>query len=369
MKLEQNKLHKNFKLNGFSFSSVDELFAYTKDLHDEIHQFLESWFSVDQNITVQTSGSTGAPKLILLKKEFFVNSAKATGNYFNLKEHTTALLCLPTKYIAGKLMLIRAITLGWELDVIESNSNPLEKVNKRYDFSAMVPLQLENSLLKLHFIKKLIVGGGLVSKELEHKIKHVSTAIFATYGMTETVTHIAVRQLNKHFPLQVRVKKQSFSDNEISSLKYANINAFYQILPGVTIYKDKRNCLVIDAPKVSDEIIFTNDVVQLISDNKFKWLGRFDNVINSGGIKLHPEKIEEKLSSIITNRFFVTGIPDEKLGEKLVLIIEGKKQVINYKTLGFSKLEIPKVVYFLEQFVETKTKKIQRKKTLDLLKL
>ena len=226
---------------------------------------------------------------------------------------------------------------------------------------------LENSLFKLHLIKKLIVGGGLVSKELEHKIQHLSTAIFATYGMTETITHIAVKKLNKHVSLKEIVKNNSFIDENINSLKDASINAFYQILPDVTIYKDKRDCLVIDAPKVSDEIIFTNDVVQLISDNEFEWLGRFDNVINSGGIKLHPEKIEEKFSNIIMNRFFVSGIPDEKLGEKLVLIIEGKKHVIKYKNLGLSKFETPKKVYFLEQFVETETKKIQRKKTLDLL--
>tara|TARA_B110000503_G_scaffold137444_1_gene221649 strand:+ start:227 stop:1282 length:1056 start_codon:yes stop_codon:yes gene_type:complete len=351
MKLEQNKFHKKFKLNGFSFSSVDELLAHTKDLPGEIHQFLKSWFSANATITVQTSGSTGVPKSILLKKEFVVNSAKTTGVYFNLEENTTALLCLPLKYIAGKLMLIRAITLGWELDVIESNSNPLEKVNQQYDFSAMVPLQLENSLSKIHLIKKLIVGGGVVSKELERKIQHVSTAVFATYGMTETITHIAVKKLNKHTSL------------------LGNITTFYQTLPDVTIYIDKRNCLVIDAPKVSDEIIFTNDVVKLISDTQFEWLGRFDTVINSGGIKLHPEKIEQKLSNIITNRFFVAGISDEKLGEKLVLIVEGEKQAINYKSLVLSKFETPKEIYFLEQFVETPTKKIQRKKTLDLLKL
>jgi O-succinylbenzoic acid--CoA ligase len=369
MKLEQNKFHKKFKLNGFSFSSEDELLAHTKDFPGEIHQFLKSWFSADENIIVQTSGSTGVPKSILLKKEFVVNSAKATGNYFNLQESTTALLCLPIKYIAGKLMLIRAITLGWELDVVESNSNPLEKVNQQYDFSAMVPLQLENSLSKIHLIKKLIVGGGVVSKELEHKIQNISTVVFATYGMTETITHIAVKKLNKHASLRGRITKHSFNENETPSLKNGNITTFYQTLPDVTIYIDKRNCLVIDAPKVSDEIIFTNDVVQLISDTQFEWLGRFDNVINSGGIKLHPEKIEEKLSNIITNRFFVTGIPDETLGEKLVLIVEGKKQAINYKSLGFSKFETPKEIYFLEQFVETPTKKIQRKKTLDLLKL
>jgi O-succinylbenzoic acid--CoA ligase len=363
MKPEQIKFHKSFQLNGRSFTSVDEVLSYTRSFSDEIHHFLESWFSYDKTITVQTSGSTGAPKSIELKKEFVVNSAIATGKYFDLQENTTALLCLPTTYIAGKLMLIRALTLGWHLDVIASNSHPLEKVDKEYDFSAMVPLQLENSISKLSKIKKLIVGGGVVSKELKAKIQDVYTVIFATYGMTETITHIAVKKLNNFSPSKGRITKQSF----------------YKTLPNVTIYRDDRNCLVINAPKVSDEIIFTNDVVQLISDTEFEWLGRFDTVINSGGIKLHPEKIEEKLSEIIRQRFFVAGISDEKLGKKLVLIIELgscknidiqffiKKEIRNLKSL--SKFEIPKEIYCLRNFIETGTKKIQRSKTLDLLKL
>ena len=363
MKSEQTKFHKSFQLNGCSFTSVDEILSHTKDFSDEIHHFLESWFSSDKNITVHTSGSTGAPKSIELKKEFVLNSAIATGKYFDLQENTTALLCLPTAYIAGKLMLIRALTLGWHLDVIAPSSNPLEKVNKEYDFSAMVPLQLENSISKLSKIKKLIVGGGVVSKELKTKIQDVFTVIFATYGMTETITHIAVKKLNNFPSSKGRITKQSF----------------YQTLPNVTIYIDDRNCLVINAPKVSDEIIYTNDVVQLISDTEFEWLGRFDTVINSGGIKLHPEEIEEKLSEIITHRFFVTGIPDKKLGEKLVLVIELdsaknleillfiKNEIRNLKSL--SKFEIPKEIYCLRSFIETGTKKIQRIKTLNLLKL
>ncbi|PQJ82034.1 AMP-binding protein [Polaribacter glomeratus] len=363
MKSDQIKFHKSFQLNGYSFTSVAEILAYTKGFSDEIHQFLESWFSSDKCISVQTSGSTGTPKSILLKKEFVVNSAVATGLYFDLQENTTALLCLPTVYIAGKLMLIRAITLGWHLDVVAPNSYPLEKVDKMYDFSAMVPLQLENSISKLSKIKTLIVGGGVVSKELKTKIQDVSTVIFATYGMTETITHIAVKKLNNFSSSKRIITKQSF----------------YKTLPNVTIYIDDRNCLVINAPKVSDEIIFTNDVVQLISDTQFEWLGRFDTVINSGGIKLHPEKIEEKLSEIITRRFFVAGIPDQKLGEKLVLIIEAdnynnfdfqlfiKKEILNLKSI--SKFETPKEIYFVTHFIETGTKKIQRNKTLDLLKL
>ena len=347
MKLEQNKFHKSFKLNGVSFSSVDEIFDYTIGLSDEIHEFLQSWFSADKSITVQTSGSTGIPKSILLKKEHILNSAKATGNYFGLQENTTALLCLSVKYIAGKLMLIRAITLGWELDVIESTSNPLEKVSKQYDFSAMVPLQLENSLSKINLIKKIIVGGGVVSKVLERKLKNVETVIYATYGMTETITHIAVKKLNR-----INV-----------------IPNFYELLPDVQIYVDARNCLVIKALKVADEIVFTNDVVQIVSDTQFEWLGRFDNVINSGGIKLHPEKIEKALSKIISNRFFVAGKLDETLGEKLILIIEGNRKNLNFNESELLKFEIPKEIYFVEKFLETETKKIQRRKTLDLIKM
>lgn len=347
MNLEQNKFHKNFKLNNNSFASVDELQAFTKGFSDEIYQFLEAWFSKEDNIVVNTSGSTGTPKPISLKKEFVINSAKATGLYFDLQANTTALLCLPTAYIAGKLMLIRALTLGWHLDVVEPNSNPLLTIDKTYDFSAMVPLQVENSILKINLIKKLIVGGGVVSNSLQEKLQEISTAVFATYGMTETITHIAVKKLNNF-----RVLNRAYKDE------------FYQTLPNVTIYKDERNCLVISAPKVSDEIIFTNDVVNLISDTQFEWLGRFDNVINSGGIKLHPEKIEQKISKIIQNRFFVIGIPDEKLGEKLVLMVEGNQQEINFDTAQLSKFEIPKEIYFVNEFVETKTGKIQRKKTL-----
>ena len=179
--------------------------------------------------------------------------------------------------------------------------------------------------------------------------------------MTETVTHIAFKKLN-HFSASAGVKSMS---------------SFYQLLPNIKVYKDTRNCLVIDAPRVSQEIIFTNDVVELISDRLFEWLGRFDNVINSGGIKLHPEKIEEKLSKIIAQRFFVAGIPDTLLGYKLILIVElESNNVSNFKQLfseniknlsTLSKYEIPKEVRFLKAFVETETKKIQRSKTLDLI--
>jgi O-succinylbenzoic acid--CoA ligase len=344
--LEQNRFHKNFKLNNKSFTSVDELLVYAHSFSDEIHQFLKSWFSKDDFIYVKTSGSTGVPKEIKLQKKQMINSAFATGEYFDLIEGTSALLCLPTAYIAGKMMLVRALVLGWQLDAVDAGSIPLKGIEKEYDFSAMVPLQLENSLKSLHLIKTLIVGGGVVSIPLQSKLQSVFTAIFATYGMTETITHIAVKKLN-NFNLEPN---------------------FYEVLPNVEIYKDALNCLVINAPEVSNEIVFTNDIVHLVSDTQFEWLGRFDTIINSGGVKLHPEKIEERLSKIITARFFVTGVTDEKLGEKLILIIEGESQSLEFNNINLSKFEIPKEVYFVSKFVETETKKIQRKKTLYLVK-
>lgn len=353
----KNAVHVNFELNNQSFKSIEELLAYTKDINLSIHGFLLDWFDEKTYVVVNTSGSTGKPKPMQLRKEFMINSAKATGAFFNLPENTSALLCLSTDYIAGKMMLVRALVLGWKLDVVTTDSNPLKNVTKRYDFSAMVPMQLQNSLNDLNKVQKLIVGGGVVSKELIAQIQGIDTAIFATYGMTETVTHIAVKQLNQFV---------TSNEEEVSN---------YHTLPNVEVSIDKRGCLVINAPKVTEEVIVTNDVVNLISSTSFTWLGRYDNVINSGGVKLHPEKIEEKLSTIISNRFFVTGISDNRLGEKLVLLIEGiadESLVMELKnelknSILLTKYEVPKEIHFIEAFVETETKKIQRTMTLDLL--
>lgn len=356
-------IHKNFELNGNSFSTIDELLNYSINISGSIVNFLSDFFSNDNKIKVQTSGSTGKPKLIEIKKEFMINSAIATGDFFDLKENTTALLCLSTDYIAGKMMLIRALVLGWKLDIVPPTMNPLKDLEKSYDFSAMVPLQVYNSIDDLAKIKMLIIGGGIVSNELKMKLKNISTKVYATYGMTETVTHIAVKSINN------------------VELKVNN----YKTLPNIKVSKDKRDCLLIDAPKVSDELVITNDLVELKSDTEFKWLGRYDSIINSGGIKLIPEQIEDKLSKIISQRFFIASLPDKKLGEKVILVIEdslvrfdsaqrpllnNQKSVIlnemkNLKTLN--KYEVPKEIYFVSQFIETDTKKIQRKKTLDLV--
>jgi O-succinylbenzoic acid--CoA ligase len=364
--LKHTTFHKAFRLNNNSFDGIDDLLAYALHFSPEIYHFLEDWFSEKEFVVVKTSGSTGAPKLIQLQKKQMQYSALATGDFFQLKEKTKALLCLPIAYIAGKMMLVRALTLGWHLDVVNASSNPLNTLSRKYDFTAMVPLQLENSIDKLHFIKKLIVGGGLVSNNLQEKLQPLATEVFGTYGMTETITHIAVKKLNRFSSLRTSGIKSIYRKEHIS-LRNTGNNPFYQTLPNTIIYKDERNCLVIENSKVSNEVVFTNDVVVLVSDTQFQWLGRHDNVINSGGIKLHPERIEDKLSKIIVQRFFVAGIPDEKLGEKLILIIEGGSIPIDIQKANLSKFESPKEIYFVANFIETATKKIQRKKTLDFI--
>jgi len=343
-------LHTAFQLEGKLFNKESDLLAFTKKNYPSIYPFLYEWFDKSEFINVKTSGSTGKPKMIKLKKEFMINSAKATGEFFKLQSGITALLCLSIDFIAGKMMLVRAMVLGWSLDILEPNSNPLEQIKKGYDFTAMVPLQVFNSMDKIFKIKILIVGGGVVSDELQSKIMDLSTKIYATYGMTETITHIAIKPLNK---------ASGFSFK----------NDVFQTLPNVYIQKDNRDCLVIDAPKVSERILVTNDIVELVSANTFKWLGRFDNIINSGGVKLVPEQIEKKLSQIIFQPFFVTGIPDKLLGEKLVLVIEGTSFKLDKNILKntLTKFEIPKEIYFVDKFVMTETGKMDRSSTCKLI--
>src|SRR5690606_19702117 len=155
-----------------------------------IWKFILEWLDENDFITVKTSGSTGIPKNIKLQKDHVFNSAKATVNYFDLRENSKALLCLSSEYIAGKMMLVRAMIAGWDLYTSSPEKNPLAKFDGDFDFTAMVPYQVHHSLAELHKVKKLIVGGGAVSKKLENQLQQLRTSVYATYGMTETISHI-----------------------------------------------------------------------------------------------------------------------------------------------------------------------------------
>ena len=341
-----HNVHNSFKLNGFHFNRENLLrVAYSfikegEDFEKPIGEFLLDWFDDRTYIDLQTSGTTGAPKTIRTSKQAMVESAIATGDFFDLRPGNRALQCLPVKYIAGKLMFIRAFILGLDMDFVAPSAHPLEnKSDVKYDFIAMVPLQAKNSLKELKNVKKLIIGGSMISKALEKELLKLPTKVYETYGMTETITHIAAREVGEKV---------------------------FTVLPDITISYDYRNCLVIHAPRISDDLIVTNDIVELTNEKQFKFIGRFDNIINSGGIKLIPEQIEEKLSGKIAARFFVTGKADEKLGEKLVLVIEGGKQKIEDAVFNaLDKYEKPKEILFIPKFKQTENGKILRKETAE----
>ncbi|MFC4097802.1 AMP-binding protein [Euzebyella saccharophila] len=352
------EIHPSFRLQGEHYTKEQlrevaySLIKEGEDFEKSIGDFLIDWLNDADYLVVQTSGSTGKPKKIQLQKEYMKNSAVVTGEFFGLKPKDTALLCLPASYIAGKMMLVRSMVLGLHLDYINPTTEVSLKADSGYDFAAMVPLQVENSLSEIHKIKYLIVGGAAVSEELKVKIglTGIPTQIYETYGMTETITHIAVKKIHPN----------------------DNIQENFKALKGVTFKQDERSCLIIEAQQVTDEPVLTNDVVNLVSEKEFNWLGRYDNVINSAGVKLFPEQIEAKLGKFLSQRFFVAGIPDQKLGHKLVLILEGEGQIVAVrdkiaKSPELDTYERPKDIYFVKTFMETTSGKIQRNKTMELL--
>jgi O-succinylbenzoic acid--CoA ligase len=338
-------IHPDFKLNGKSFTYIELLSEalYLKEngklFEKEIANFLLDWLNSESFILVQTSGSTGKPKQIVLQKSAMIASAKATGLFFNLQPKNTALLCLSANYIAGKMMLVRAITLGLHLDTNDPKSEPLS--TNKYNFIAMVPMQVEKSLAKLNLVDKLLIGGTKVSYSLSESILKTNCNAFESYGMTETISHIAIKKIG-----------------ELS----------FTVLPNVTISVDDRNCLVIEASELFKEKVITNDIVEIVNAAQFILKGRIDNVINSGGIKIFPEEVEEKLAKYISAPFFIGSKPDEILGEKVILVIEATPFSIDNSVFSeLSKYQIPKQILFLKTFERTETNKINRKKTVEKL--
>ncbi|NOX48383.1 MAG: AMP-binding protein [Chlorobi bacterium] len=317
-----------------------------------LYDFILQWISDEGFVKVKTSGSTGKPKEIKLDKKAMVESAKLTGGFLKLQKGNKALLCLPMDFIAGKMMVVRAFVLGLDLFPVEPLGNPLENINECFDFAAMTPMQVFNILNKnigtdkLNKIKNLIIGGGEISPELESKLASLENKTYHTYGMTETITHIALRKINGK-----------------------DENKGFVAMENVLFEQDERDCLIIHIPHISNEKIITNDIIKLKNKTEFEFIGRYDNVINSGGIKIIPENIEKKLEAFINQRFFVYGIPDEKLGEKLVLVIEGKPDNKIEKALEkvpFLKFEKPKKIIFIDKFIETGNGKINRGKIFSL---
>lgn len=313
-----------------------------------VEDFIEQWKLPHDTIVISTSGSTGKPKEIEINKEKMIVSAQQTLNALSITPNSTALLCLNISNVGGKMMIVRSIVGELKLIIAPISSNPLTELNEQIDFCAMVPLQVETCLNetpeKFKYIKKLIIGGAPVSSSLEKQLLDIPTECFHTFGMTETISHVALRNISKQ-------------ENFFKSV-------------GDTEFQAINNQLVISSNNLGIQQLKTNDIVELLSPKSFIWKGRADFVINSGGVKLHPEEIENNLESVIDNNFFVTGVGDDKLGQKLVLIIEGNEQPeinIKIQELGLPKYSFPKEIKFLSHFVYTTSGKINRGKTLEKL--
>jgi len=313
-----------------------------EELHLKVETFCQQWDNGHQ-ISIFTSGSTGKPKEIAFTKEQFIQSAKKTIAFFDLNENTKALLCLSPDTIGGKMMMVRALVGNYKLVITNPSLDPFEGLDEQIDFVALVPAQVSkivknpSSLSKLKLVKHLLIGGAEIPNELMEHMKLHGIKAYQSYGMTETISHVALREIGH--------------------------NTEYHALPGVHFTCD-HNCLTIHYPEINPNPIQTTDEVELLDAHRFIWKGRTDFVINTGGKKIHPEELEQRLSSYISGRFFLSSIPHPIWGEALVLLTE-QAISLNKTTLAseFSAHEIPKFTQTVYMIL-TESGKIQRERTL-----
>ncbi|MFN3488715.1 MAG: AMP-binding protein [Emticicia sp.] len=349
--------------------------------YKKVFDFKKAWESGQETFEIQTSGSTGTPKKIILHRKQMLASVKMTAIAFNLEEGDTAFCCLNIDYIAGMMMLVRTFEIGMDLLVVEPKSNPFEdiekhlyilKANRGKNFFAFVPLQIQTLLESkpgfseiLNSAKAIIIGGAAVNDAILEKVQKIYRPVYVTYGMTETLTHIAIRRING-------------SEKE----------DFFNTLDGVDVKLNDESCLMIKSKTTDNKWITTNDVAEIINGSSFILHGRIDNVINSGGVKIQLEKVEKAAEVVLRKlktdeqkldgRYFVFSLPDEKLGERLVFVLEketneafpSREDATKIDILqGFKeilpKFEAPKEVFFIEKMIETPTGKIDKIKTIN----
>jgi O-succinylbenzoic acid--CoA ligase len=322
--------------------------------------FISDWLQGKDSFLQQTSGSTGAPKEIALTRKQMSGSAHRTLKALNIQEGDTALVCLHPQYIAGKMMLARALEFNLKIEGVEPSSDPLQSLPEDFQngFAAFVPHQLATMIQKaerigqLNRMKTILVGGAAVNETLLKEIKKLHVPVYATYGMTETISNIALQKLNG-------------PDAQ---------NNFY-LVPGITVATNDHHCLVITLPELPDPVI-THDIVQLNTDNSFRILGRLDNIINSGGIKISPEILEKEAEHILNRlgifkSFLIGSIPHDTLGEQLVLIIQGsplparvERQLAEQFKSRLKPYEVPKQFRYLPDFTYTLSGKVDRTEIL-----
>ena len=319
-----------------------------------LDEFLEEWNNPSPYVHVQTSGSTGAPKPMLVEKQRMLNSARITCDFLGLREGDTALLCMSLDYIAGKMMVVRSIERGLKLTTVAPSGHPLSTPHSPLDFAAMVPMQVYNSLQvpeekeRLMQIRHLIIGGGAIDDALAAALRTFPNHVWSTYGMTETLSHIALRRLNG-----------------------PEASEWYTPFPSVKVSLNEDHCLVIDAPLVCATRLVTNDIAELSSGSvpsmKFRILGRKDNVICSGGIKIQIETVERQLRPHLQAPFLITKRPDAKFGEVVVLLTEGTVPEAKEVCLRIlPKYHQPRVYLHVDQIPLTATGKPARQQAEQL---
>lgn len=360
-------------LNGKKFY-YDEIAAYSfrnsiplNGYESKTLEFCRNWLTGIQEFPIQTSGSTGTPKVMHLTRQQMEASARRTIKVLGLQPGDRMLACLNTEYIAGMMMLARGFIAEMEIIIVEPVGNPLVLTlsEDRIDFASFVPMQIQTvlqdmpeALLQLNQMKGILVGGAPVSPLLQRELQSIKSPVYHTYGMTETASHIALRRLNG-----------------------AEATDYYQVLDNINVGIDKRSCLTIKGDITNNELLITNDIVELLTPTRFRWIGRADNTINTGGVKVQVEKVELAVAEAVIDwdsapRSFVAPQPDELLGEKIVLILEGfplgadKEEELLYNLRKFlKKFEMPKELYYSPAFTETATGKLARQRTLQKLGL
>ncbi len=331
----------------------------TNSYFDKVNDLLNQWSSGREVFELKTSGSTGRPKEILVKRSQIEASIDLSRKALKINQDDLFFCCLNVNYIAGMMMVLRAAHIGCDMIVVEPTSNPFDSMGKMEylitknhgkNFFSFVPLQLQTILESdqgmkfLKTAKVIIAGGAALNKSLRDKIFELKLPVFETYGMTETISHIALKNVGQG-------------------------QDYFKILEDVNIETNTNNCLRILSPTTENEWVQTNDVIEIVGKGCFVLKGRADNIINSGGLKIQLEEIERKLADHFQwpNRYFCYGKADEKLGQKLVLVIESHEKIVDLTDLTpvFSKFEVPKEIFFVKNFVETASAKVDKIRTIN----
>lgn len=337
---------KKVRIEGRDYAPADiALLRGRNAALDELADFLDEWFSESPTVQVQTSGSTGAPKVMQVEKVRMEASARMTCSFLGLKAGDRALLCMPLKYIGAKMVVVRSILWGLDLYCVPASSHPLRELGFAPEFLAMTPAQVHSSLESedeaalLEATGHNIIGGGAVDAKLGARLRSFPNHVWSTFGMTETLSHIALRRLNGH-----------------------EASDWYSPFEGVSLRLTDEGALAIHAPAVCAEEITTNDIAELREDGSFRILGRRDNVINSGGVKIQIEAVEAQLLPLMPCAFQITAVPDERYGEVVALLAEGEEGAESLEPL-FASLHSysrPKHIFFVPELPRTGSGKPDR---------